>query len=151
MKKLFVILLAACGLVVVSCTSVEDKAKNYADEMVQAMKDGDMEKLQKIGKEYDEWAEGLSAEDKEKATKAVMEKLPDIQGAIGSMLGGAMDNAADALENATDDASDAMDDAADKASSEMEDALDQASKEMEDAMDQASKDMEDAVNNALGQ
>lgn len=53
MKKILVI--AAMMAMFVACKSVEDKAKDYQKDMLEAISDGDFEKAEKIGKEAEEW------------------------------------------------------------------------------------------------
>lgn len=64
MKKILVI--AAMMAMFVACKSVEEKAKDYQKDMLEAISEGDFEKAEKIGKEAEEWYESLSEEDKAK-------------------------------------------------------------------------------------
>lgn len=64
MKKILVI--AAMMAMFVACKSVEDKAKDYAEDIAAAMAAGDMEKAEKIALEAEEWYQSLDAEDKAK-------------------------------------------------------------------------------------
>lgn len=68
MKK--VLVAAAAGLMlmfaVASCKSVEDKAKDYAQEIQELSEKGDYAGVMKKTAEYLEWYEGLSAEDQAK-------------------------------------------------------------------------------------
>ena len=64
MKKILVI--AAMMAMFVACKSVEDKAKDYAEDIAAAMAAGDMEKAEKIAIEAEEWYQSLDAEDKAK-------------------------------------------------------------------------------------
>ena len=68
MKK--VLVAAAAGLMlmlaVASCKSVEDKAKDYAQEIKELYEKGDSEAASKKMVEMLEWYNGLSDEDKAK-------------------------------------------------------------------------------------
>ena len=68
MKK--VLLAASAALVlmfaVASCKSVEDKAKDYADEMKELVEKGDYDAAMKLAQEAQEWYDGLSDADKAK-------------------------------------------------------------------------------------
>ena len=64
MKKILVI--AAMLAMFVACKSVEEKAKDYAKDIAEAMVDGDLEKAEEIAKEAEEWYNSLDAEDKAK-------------------------------------------------------------------------------------
>lgn len=64
MKKILVI--AAMMAMFVACKSVEDKAKDYAEDIAAAIAAGDMEKAEKIAIEAEEWYQSLDAEDKAK-------------------------------------------------------------------------------------
>ena len=64
MKKLLV--MAAMMAMFVACKSVEDKAKDYAEDIAAAIAAGDMEKAEKIAIEAEEWYQSLDAEDKAK-------------------------------------------------------------------------------------
>lgn len=64
MKKILVI--AAMLAMFVACKSVEEKAKDYAKDMAEAIADGDLKKAEEIAKEAGEWYDSLSDEDKAK-------------------------------------------------------------------------------------
>ncbi len=68
MKK--VLVAAAAGLMlmfaVASCKSVEDKAKDYAQETKELIEKGDIEGAMKLAAEAEEWYNGLSDADKAK-------------------------------------------------------------------------------------
>lgn len=64
MKKILVI--AAMMAMFVACKSVEDKAKDYAEDIAAAVAEGDWEKAEKILTEGSEWYDSLDAEDKAK-------------------------------------------------------------------------------------
>ena len=68
MKKILAIF-AACALMA-SCqfwhetfSSPEDCTVWYLEQIAEAEKDGDMEKVEELTKDYDEWLNGLSEED----------------------------------------------------------------------------------------
>lgn len=69
MKKLFV-LLAACAMFA-ACSSPGDKAIDYMEDLMEASKDGDYEKVQKIDKEMKEWFESLDDEERKEAEEAL--------------------------------------------------------------------------------
>lgn len=68
MKK--VLVAAAAGLMlmlsVAACKSVEDKAKDYTNEVKELIQKGDMEGAMKVAQEAEEWYNGLSEADKAK-------------------------------------------------------------------------------------
>ena len=68
MKK--VLVAAAAGLMlmlsVAACKSVEDKAKDYTNEVKELIQKGDMEGAMKVAAEAEEWYNGLSEADKAK-------------------------------------------------------------------------------------
>ena len=68
MKKALLTASAALMLLlsVAACKSVEDKAKDYANDMKEAIAKGDYEKATKIAAEAEEWYNGLSDADKAK-------------------------------------------------------------------------------------
>jgi len=75
MKKILVIL-AACAFMV-SCqfwhetfSSPEDCAVWYCEQMAEAEKDGDAEKVEQLAADFDEWINGLDEADKEEAVAA---------------------------------------------------------------------------------
>lgn len=79
MKKILAIMFAAALLV--ACggekkQTVEELAKAKIEAVVLAAEAGDMEKVEKLMVEADEWYETLSEDDKAKADK-VMEKYQD--------------------------------------------------------------------------
>lgn len=54
----------------VSCsTNVKDKAKSYAEELKEATKEGDTEKVAEVTEEFQEWVEGLSPEEAAEAAR----------------------------------------------------------------------------------
>lgn len=68
MKKVLIAASAALLLMlsVAACKSVEDKAKDYTQEMKELVSKGDLEGAMKLAKEAEEWYEGLSQADKDK-------------------------------------------------------------------------------------
>ena len=76
MKKLLIIA-AACTLMV-SCkwwhetfSSPEKCAQWYCEEMLDALKDGDEARLDKLERDSENWYDGLSESDQEKAEMAM--------------------------------------------------------------------------------
>ena len=144
MKKLFM-LLPVLGLSFLLCAcsnSPADKAEDYAKQTVEAMKSGDLEKVQKLEKEMEEYIKTLSPEEQkefeEAAEKYMTEHLGDaIQGAI--KMGGALDEV-EGLDDVDVDLDDA-DDALENAKEVLDDANDLA-KKADDAID-ALKSLED--------
>ena len=85
MKKALSLLAVGILLAVaVACSSVESKTKGYLNDLMKAQKAGDVEKVEKIQKEMDEWEATLSEADKEKAAKAALEfmaeNMKDLEG-----------------------------------------------------------------------
>lgn len=73
MKKLTLVLVAAVTLLFAGCAGVEDKSAGYAKDMIEAINEKDFDKADKVQKEYDEWYESLSEEDRAKAQAAMAE------------------------------------------------------------------------------
>lgn len=73
MKKIFMFVAVAAAALMISCGSPADKGKAYAEDMLEALEAEDMEKVEELEKEIEEYAEGLSDEDKEEFTKAYLE------------------------------------------------------------------------------
>ena len=77
MKKVFVIL-AACALMA-SCqwyhetfSSPADCATWYCEQMLEAEKDGDDEKLEELSKDFEEYVEGLDKDEQAEAAAAAL-------------------------------------------------------------------------------
>lgn len=82
------LVLAAMSLSMTSCKKdVEAQAKEYAAQLSELMKTGDLGKADSLEKVLDEWAEGLSAEDQAKA-KTILED--EMNKAIQEMFGAAI-------------------------------------------------------------
>ena len=64
MKKILVI--AAMMAMFVACKSVEEKAKDYAEDIATAFMEGEWSKAEKLAEEAEEWYESLSEEDQVK-------------------------------------------------------------------------------------
>lgn len=115
MKKIFIIALAALSMSFVSCTkkTVEEQAKEYAEQMMEAEKAGDKEKAAKISAEMEKWAEGLSEEDQQKAGMAILSV------AFGNMdmsdLGSDAEEAVEEAEESVDEAVEAVEEAVEEA------------------------------------
>jgi len=68
MKKVLLAASAALLLMfaVAACKSVEDKAKDYTNQMKELVEKGDYEGAMKVAEEAQEWYDGLSDADKAK-------------------------------------------------------------------------------------
>ncbi len=119
MKKIFVIALAALSISFVSCTkkTVEEQAKEYAEQIMEAEKAGDKEKAAKISDEMEKWAETLSEEDQQKAGMAVLSVV------MGDMD---LDSLGDDVEEAVDEATEEVSEAVEDAVAGVEEAIEQA-------------------------
>lgn len=84
MKKVFM-LLAACALFAACSTTPTEKVNDYFDDMMEAVKDGDVEKARKINAEAIEWMDSLNEEDAEEAEKAVFKWLEENQEAADAL------------------------------------------------------------------
>ena len=69
MKKIL-ILVAACALMMACGQSVEKKAIDYAEQAIEALKDGELGKFIEIGEEMETWYETLTEEEKAKVDEA---------------------------------------------------------------------------------
>ena len=69
MKKILVV--AAMLAMFVACKSVEEKAKDYQKDILEAAAEGDVEKAEELAKEFEEWYKSLDAEDQAKVDAAV--------------------------------------------------------------------------------
>lgn len=102
MKKYFMLAIAAMALTFVSCSkSPEAQAEDYVEQMGEAVKAGDLEKITKVAQEAEKWYNNLSPEEKEKVDAFLQEKGLDL-------LGGATDAAKSKLEDAAEDLKDAV-------------------------------------------
>ena len=70
MKKLWMIAVVACAALMVSCASVEEKAKDYVKEHNELLQKGDSAGLKELQEEIDEYVKGLSKEDQKKFAAA---------------------------------------------------------------------------------
>ena len=74
MKKLFVAVAAVVMcMTLVSCQSVEDKARSYADKMKVAVEAGDYEKVEELAKECEDWLRSLTPEEQQRAAQVAVE------------------------------------------------------------------------------
>ena len=106
MKKFFVLMMVAA--MSIACASVEDKAKDYAEQQAKLAADilaaemaGDEKKADELAKELDkveaeaaEWYKGLSEEDKKVADEAAAKVIGE---AVGAAAAGAAAAAAELL------------------------------------------------------
>ena len=77
MKKLLILITIAICAGFASCTDPIDKARDYREQMNEAIEDGDEERYEEINKEAEEWAESLSSNDRRKVLKAMLEDMRD--------------------------------------------------------------------------
>lgn len=85
--------IVAIGMTFAACSgSVEGKMKSFTDDMISAIKAGDMEKVEQITKEADAWEKSLSAEDQQKVKEIGETLKPQIEAAMmeyaSKMMGG---------------------------------------------------------------
>lgn len=73
MKKFFLVLAAVA--LFVACKSPAEKAQDYADDIAEAIKEGDTEKAEEIAKEAEEWYNGLDEDEKKEANEAMKKAL----------------------------------------------------------------------------
>lgn len=83
MKKLFLILAAsavlfACGGGNKKAQTVEEKAVEYTKQAMELEESGDYVKLMELGNEMQKWAEGLTPEEQERAEKAIMKYMEEV-------------------------------------------------------------------------
>jgi hypothetical protein len=86
MKKIFATLaVAAAMFAFVSCQSPVEKAKAYAEDILAAATEGNLEKATEIAKDAAEWHKSLTDEERAEADKALTkEQMKAIIKAIGS-------------------------------------------------------------------
>lgn len=114
MKKILMIAALAMTMGLVSCNnaSPEEKAKEFVDKGIEAMKSGDDAATKQLDEEMEKYVATLSPEDQAKF-KAALEKYTLER--LGDMFGAAANSAAGEIEEAADEAADAIDEAADEA------------------------------------
>lgn len=178
MKKVFFMACLAASMLFMSCGNApEDKMKAYMEDMVEAVKAGDMDKVEKLQKEVAEWQASLSddekkavadwgaSEDAQKlyqdfvkemssaAMNSINEQIENLSGDIQEVADGFADDVKDKVEDLADEYVDgaeaALKDAMDAADKEVKNAMDAADKEMKNAMDAAEKEMKNAMKKAL--
>jgi len=133
MKKYLMIALAALSFTLVSCQkSVEDQAIEYAEEMKTAVKEMDFKKAAEINKEYQKWFESLSQEDKEIATKAMI----NISGADIDGLQDKIDEAVEDIQDQTEDVQDQVDEEIEKAKEQLDEVMEKTNEEIQNAIKQ---------------
>ena len=93
MKKLFMLAIVAVGMSFAACSGgVESKMQSYTNDIISAIKAGDMEKVEKIGQEAAEWEKSLSPEDKQKLEEVGQKMKAQIEAAMmeyaTKMIGG---------------------------------------------------------------
>ncbi|MCQ2246800.1 MAG: hypothetical protein MJZ69_08465 [Bacteroidaceae bacterium] len=93
MKKLFMLAIVAVGMSFAACSSsIESKMQSFTDDMISAIKAGDMEKVEKIGKEADAWEKSLSPEEHKKLDEVGQKMKAQIEAAMmeyaTKMIGG---------------------------------------------------------------
>lgn len=77
MKKIFMLVAVAMAAFMISCGSPADKGKDYGEQMVEALKSEDTEKIESLTKEMDDLMKDYSDEEKAEFTKAYLEVVGD--------------------------------------------------------------------------
>ena len=80
MKKIMMTLAVACAAFLMACGGVESKAKSYAEDVVDALKDKDYEKVEELEKEIEEYVDGLSKEEQKEFAKIYLAEFTDLGG-----------------------------------------------------------------------
>lgn len=75
MKRLSMMMVAACAMMMVSCASVESKAESYAQKFKEAKS---TEEVSKLSDELDDYCKGLSAEEQLEFSRAFAKALPNM-------------------------------------------------------------------------
>lgn len=160
MKKLFLILAASALLFACGGNSktkkltVEEQAVEYAKQLIEAEESGDYDACVELEASMVEWAESLSAEDQEKAERALIKYLLDLEVSeyddeddyyddededwIEDYVEDAYDTAAEYAKDAYDTAAEYAKDAYDTASEYAKDVYDSASDYVDETMDDVS-------------
>ena len=72
MKKILMIAMAFVAMSLVSCTQdAESKAKDYVEQSIEALKSGDLKKVEELSKAVEEYTNSLSEEDKKVFVEAM--------------------------------------------------------------------------------
>lgn len=75
MKKIFMFVAVAAAAFMISCSSPADKGKAYAQDLLEALEAEDMEEVEALGDEMDEYLKGLSEEEEKEFQKAFLDEL----------------------------------------------------------------------------
>lgn len=151
MKRFFVIAVVACATLFAGCVSVEDKAAEYAQKLV----DASWSEKGKVMDEMEEYVETLSPEKQEafeEAYEAELKRLlkSKMKGAAEEFVSGAealIEEAGAATSVLVDEASKAVEDLSNKHSEDVEKAVNDAAEAVVDAAEAAAEKLVEEVEN----